>query len=385
MRIRVLLALTAGVLSAQRPLPVNPPTAPLQPVAASSGASRLLRWKMAYLYDEDASSLVLHDIHFPSSKCAFALGTQITRGKGKPVALRSLDNGKTWSLSPLKHHGRSAFFLSDRLGWVVTEDGLARTSDCGGVWERVGREMGLARVWFRDEALGWAVGAPKKALTTRDGGRTWTKLTPSNNPTSNAERNVYAWVEFANDKFGAIVGWHTPQRRDAQFPVWMDPESAQTRRQFPALTLMLQTLDGGAAWKGFTVSLMGRMTRLRLAPPGGGLALIEFDESFEYPSEVYRLDAGDKEIRRVYRHKEHAVTDMAMAPDGWSYLAGVQTPGTIRLPVPGKVKILRSRDGSVWTEDPADYRATANRVYLAKSPDGKLIAATDTGMILRLE
>ena len=144
-------------------------------------------------------------------------------------------------------------------------------------------------------------------------------------------------------------------------------------------------MDGGAAWKCFTASLMGRMTRLRLAPSGGGLALIEFDESFEYPSEVYRLGAGEKEIRRLYRHKEHAVTDMAMTPDGWSYLAGVQTPGTIRLPVPGKVKILRSQDGSVWTEDPADYRATANRVYLAKSPDGKLMAATDTGMILRLE
>ena len=165
----------------------------------------------------------------------------------------------------------------------------------------------------------------------------------------------------------------------------MDPESAQSRRQFPALTLMLQTLDGGAAWRGFTASLMGRMTRLRLAPYGGGLALIEFDETFEYPSEVFRLGAGENQIRRVYRNKEHAVTDMAIAPDGWSYLAGIQTPGTVRLPVPGKVRILRSPDGSVWTEDPADYRATANRVYLAKSADGQLMAATDTGMILRLE
>ncbi len=369
MKLRVLLALTAAALSAQQ-----------------LSSTRLPSWKMAYFHDEDLSSLELHDIHFPSARCAFALGSQVVRNRGKPVSVRSLDGGKTWALLPLKTPGRSAFFLSERLGWLVTEDGLERSSDCGATWERLGREKGLVRAWFLDEALGWAVGTPKKAIATRDGGRTWTPLKPENDPKSNPERSVYAWVEFANEKFGVIVGWHTPRRRDVQrFPVWMDPESAQSRRQFPSLTLMLQSGDGGWAWKGFTASLMGRMTRLRMTPNGSGLALIEFDESFDYPSEVYRMGVGEKEIRRIYRHKEHAVTDMAITPEGWSYLAGIQTSGTVRLPLPGKVRILRSQDGAVWTEDRADYRATANRVYLAISPDGHMLAATNTGMILRLE
>jgi hypothetical protein len=372
----------AGTLGAQ---PVPTPPKPALATAEPPAKVRLLSWKMAYLYDEDFSELQFHDIQFPGPTCAFALGSQITKGKGKPVSLRSLDGGKTWSLLPLKTHGRSAFFLSERLGWMVTEDGLERSGDCGATWEKVGKEKGLVRAWFRDEALGWAVGGPKKALATRDGGRTWAPLKPVDNPKSDENRSVYAWVEFSNEKFGAIVGWHSPQRRSAQFPVWMDPESAQYRRQWPSLTLMLQTLDGGMAWKGFTASLLGRMTRVRMAPNGAGLALIEFDEGFDYPSEVYLMGVGKAEIRRLYRDKQHAVTDLVVMRDGWMYLAGVQTTGTVRLPLPGKVRILRSLDGSLWTEDPADYRATANRVHLAVSPAGRMLAATDTGMILRLE
>ena len=343
-------------------------------------------WKMAYLYDEDQSTLTLHDIQYPGPGCIFALGAQTFKsGKAKPVSLRSADRGKTWTTTPLKNHGRSAFFLSERLGWMVTEDGLERSSDCGATWERVGKEKGLVRTWFRDEALGWAVGVPKKALATRDGGKTWTEIKPSNDPKSDPDHSMYALVEFANEKFGAIVGWHTPQRRSAQFPVWMDPESAQIRRQLPSLTLMMQTTTGGESWQGFTASLMGRMTRIRMAPSGAGVALIEFEDTFEYPSEVYKLGLGQTQISRIYRDKQHAVTDVAVTRDGWVYLAGVVTPGAIRLPVPGKVRILRGRDGVIWTEDRADYRASANRVYLATAPDGQFVAATDTGMILRLE
>lgn len=342
-------------------------------------------WKMAYFYDEDFSALTLRDIQYPGDNCLFALGTQSTRGaKPKSVAVRSVDGGKSWTVAPLKTHGRSAFFLSERLGWMVTEDGLERTSDCGATFEKAGKQKGLVRAWFQDEALGWAVGGPKKAVATRDGGRTWTDIKPENESKSDPDRSVYAWIEFANEKFGVIAGWHQPQRRGAQFPVWMDPEAAQNRRQWPSLTLMLQSIDGGAAWKGFTASLLGRMTRIRLAPTGKGIALIEFDEGFDYPSEVYRIGVNEPAVTRIYRDKRHAVTDLALTKDGWTYLAGVQTPGAVRLPVPGKVRILRNRD-SAWVEDPVDYRAAANRVWLALSPEGRAVAATDTGMILRLE
>jgi hypothetical protein len=362
----------------------------LPPSPAQVPVSKVLSWKMAYFYDEDSSALSLHDVHYPGPGCIVALGVQSVRGKAKPVSLRSADRGKTWSITTMRQFGRSAFFLNERLGWVVTEDGLERTADCGASFEKTGGgQKGLVRVWFRDEAWGWAVGAPRKAVVTRDGGKSWKPLDSiKDEPGPAADRSVYAWVEFANDTFGVITGWHTPQRRDRQpFPVWMDPESAGMRRQLPSLTLMLQTLDGGLTWQGFTASLMGRLTRVRTAPDGAGLALIEFDESFEYPSEIYELGAGQKDVRRVYREQRHAVTDLALARDGWVYLAGVEVPGALRLPVPGRLHIVRTRRGDTKTivADPVDYRATANRVAMALSPSGQAIAVTDTGMVLRLE
>lgn len=362
-----------------------------KPAAATSAAGTAptgpLSWKALYFYDEDMSGLMLHDIQYPGPKCLFALGTQSTKGKSKSVALRSVDGGKSWVIAPLKNHGRSAFFLSERLGWIVTEDGLERTSDCGVTLEKLGKQKGLLRVFFRDEALGWAVGAPKKAVSTRDGGKSWTEIKPASDSTAAADRSAYTSIEFAGEKFGVITGFHQPVRHGAQFPVWMDPEAAQLRRQWPSLTLMLQTLDGGATWQGFTASLLGRVSKVR-TPPGGngsGLALVEFDESFDYPSEIYRMGVGQASAARVFRDKEHAITDLTLTADGWTFLAGVQTTGAVRLPVPGKVRIRRSQDQVNWTEDPVDYRAVANRVWVAAGPGGQVVAATDQGMILRLE
>ncbi len=355
--------------------------------AVVAGQAPALSWKPLYFYDVDQSSLSLHDIQYPGPKCLFALGTQAAKGKAKSVAVRSIDDGKSWTITPLKNHGRSAFFLSERLGWIVTEEGLERTSDCGATFEKASKQKGLLRVFFRDEALGWAVGAPKKALSTRDGGRSWSAIKPASDSTADPERSAYTSIEFAGEKFGVITGFHQPVRRGHEFPVWMDPEAAQLRRQWPSLTLMLQTLDGGITWQAFTASLLGRVSRVRTPPAGNGsgLALVEFDESFDYPSEIYRMGAGQASAARIFRDKQHAVTDLAITADGWTVLAGVQTTGTVRLPVPGKVRIKRSRDQATWTEDPVDYRAVANRVWLAVGPGGQLVTATDQGMILRLE
>lgn len=345
---------------------------------------KMLSWKSIYFFDEDAASLSLHDLHWPGPKCIFALGTQRTRNRVQPVALRSTDDGRTWSQLTLKDYGRSAFFLSERLGYLVTESGVERTSDCGTTWEKLGRKKGLLRVHMRDESVGWAVGVPKLAVATRDGGRTWTDLKIANTPTSDPKRSLYAWIEFAGEKLGTITGWHSPQRTQPQFPVWMEPDAAAIRRQWPSLTLVLQTSDGGATWQGLSASVMGHMTRVRMLPNGNGLALMEFEDTFEWPAEVHRL-AGPT-ITRVYRDKRHAVTDLAIKANGEAYLGGVEPQGVgVRLPIPGKVRILRSLDLKLWTEDPADYRAVANRVMLAKGPGDRLMAATDTGMILRLE
>lgn len=354
-------------------------------LTAVNARAQTAAWKSIYFFDEDLSGLTLHDIHWPGPGCMIALGVQTTRGRSRSVAVTSNDNGKSWALTPLKTDARSAFFLSERLGWIVTNDGLERTSDCGKTWQRSGKQRDLLRVWFRDEALGWGVGVPKKAVTTRDGGKTWKDIEAVNPPKSDPERSVFAWLEFANEKMGVMVGWHQPDRRGPRFPIWMDPEDQQYSRQLPSLTLMLQTVDGGQKWQGFTASLMGRMTRLRMSPAGVGVSIIEFEQGFEWPSEVYGMGVGEATVRRVYREKRHFVTDGAFGRDGWVYLAGVEVAGTVRLPVPGKVRIMRSRDLKTWTAMPVDYRASAARVFLATGPDRNLVAITDTGMILRLE
>jgi hypothetical protein len=52
--------------------------------------------------------------------------------------------------------------------------------------------------------------------------------------------------------------------------------------------------------------------------------------------------------------------------------------------VPGKVRVLRSRDFAVWTDLDVDYRAVANRTSLAAAGDHGIWLATDNGMILKL-
>jgi len=71
-------------------------------------------------------------------------------------------------------------------------------------------------------------------------------------------------------------------------------------------------------------------------------------------------------------------------------MAGVELPGKARqLPIPGKVRILRSSAVDVagkptWIDMDVDYRAEANRLSMA-APDARNVwVATDTGMILKL-
>lgn len=342
-------------------------------------------WKLIYHYDQDRSSLSLHDLHWPGPGCLIAFGTETVRGRGKPVAAISRDGGRTWALTPLKAHVRSAFFLTERLGWSVTSDGVERTSDCGRTWEKAGRQAELARVWFRDEALGWGVGMGRKAVVTRDGGRTWKNIEAINGPDSEPDQSLFAWIAFANEQTGVMTGWHYPDRNPPPPPIWLDPAELRLTVGLPYTTLLLQTRDGGKTWRGMTASLHGRLTRLRFGPDGAGLAIIEYEQSFQWPSQVYGWRVGESDMPRVYREEHHFVTDAAVGRDGWTYLAGVEVGGSVRLPTPAKVKIVRSRDLKTWTPVRVDYRAAAEYVWFAHGPDRELLALSDRGMILRLD
>jgi hypothetical protein len=162
----------------------------------------------------------------------------------------------------------------------------------------------------------------------------------------------------------------------------MDPERASKRKEVPSLTLLAQTGDGGATWKATTAPLFGSISSLRFKGPDG-LIVMGFNESFQWPSDVYRL--SDQATGRVFRDKTPRIIDSALFPGPHIYLAGVEPTGKMNTAaIPGKVRILESDDFATWKEMKVDYKAVARSVVMAGPDPDHIWVATDTGMILHL-
>jgi hypothetical protein len=229
------------------------------------------------------------------------------------------------------------------------------------------------------------VGYQKTVLETHDGGHTWMPVAEAAKPTGNPVFTAYTRITF-DGKLGLIVGAAVPPRRDlGPFPSWMNPEGASKARQQPNLTLVLQTDDSGTTWKASTAPLLGLVSALRMSGDVG-MSVFGFSESFDWPSEVYKIDLESGMSARVFREKDRRVTDAALF-SGRSFLAAVEPPGRLNsLPIPGKVRMLASAGANLdqWQEIDVDYRAIAGSVVLAGPDPDHMWAATDTGMILRL-
>ena len=345
------------------------------------------RWKIQFFYDEDQSKLALHDLTFPDPRRGIACGAVLEDNHRKPVVLLTDDGGARWQTVRVKETCRSIFFLDDKHGWMVTESGIWRSADSGRSWKLATKLKNVLRVRFVDLHRGWAVGGPKAVWETSDGGAVWTPLPAASEPQTRAENTVYTWAEFLGPRIGMIAGFSRPPRREARarVPEWMEPEKSGRRREWPALSILLETRDGGATWKATTTSMFGRITRVRLATDLRGLALIEFQDSFDWPSEVFGIDLRTGKSERAFRRKDRAVTDVLPISNGPSYLAAIEPPGSLRSsPVPGKLKILKKEVAGEWIEMTVDYRAYGHRAFLAAA-DGEIWAATDSGIILKLE
>ena len=344
-------------------------------------------WKLQYSYDEGKSELVLQDMQFPSPNNGIAVGT-IEQGKSrKPVAVTTSDGGAHWNVTHLEENPVSLFFLNDSLGWMVTEKGLWKTQEAGKDWKKLPKVPGSVwRVYFSDENTGWAACAKKAVLVTHDGGRKWEPVPAAAEPAGAPERSVYSWIAFANPKYGLITGYNQPVLRwGARFPSWMDPEDALSRRETPHLTYSLVTRDGGKTWRSTSASIVGHVSRVRFSANGFGMGLMEFGDSFKYPSEVYQLDWTTGKNHTVFRDKRYAITDVWLNADGTAYIAGIELPGQVRSIAPGKVKVFKSTDMVKWDEMPVDYRAVSERVVFGGTDADHLWLATDNGMILRLQ
>jgi photosystem II stability/assembly factor-like uncharacterized protein len=379
--------------------------AALVPLAAFfSPAAMGQRWEIQYFYDEVRTQLELVDLAFPSAERGIAVGSiwdQSPDKMPKPVALVTSDGGAHWTTVALKDVPRSVFFLNDSLGWMVCDNGIWQTEESGRTWKKIspqkrgdrqkyGSGAGMIlKVWFVDPQHGFAAGYQKTALETVDGGKTWKPIEEAAKPTGNPAFTAYTQIAFANAKVGLIAGGATPPRKDAPaYPAWMAPEQAVKQREVPTLTITLETRDA-EKWVASTAPLYGTLTGLRLTPTQG-MYVFGFEDSFEVPSEVYRLDLSTGKSASAFRAPNRRVTDGLLFDGAGAFLAAVEPPGKLSsAPIPGRVKMLTSDDLTTgnqptWKEMDVDYRAVARALVLAGPDPSHLWAATDTGMILHL-
>jgi photosystem II stability/assembly factor-like uncharacterized protein len=359
------------------------------------------KWTIQYFFDEMKQEMEITDLAFPSAQRGIAVGAIYERSSGreKYMALATSDGGLHWALQPLKEYPRSIFFLNDSTGWMVTDRGVWFTDESGRTWKKLCEQLKpdknlepettigrLLRVWFLDEKHGFGVGLQKTIVETTDGGRTWKPVEAAGKPAGNPAYTAYTHIVFANAKQGIIIGGSQPPRREdgmrGSLPAWMDPERASKRKEVPTLTLLAQTKDGGATWDTSSVPVFGLVTNIRYTGLGG-LIIMGFNDSFQWPSEVYRL--SDVGTDRVFRDKTPRVIDAQIYPGPHVYLVGVEPTGKMNTAaLPGKVKILESDDFSTWTEMHVDYKAQGRSVVMAGPDRYHVWVATDTGMILHL-
>jgi len=279
---------------------------------------------------------------------------------------------------------------------MVTDNSFWVTAESGRSWKRIGPQIKpdkkisqvpgglISRVWFLDEHRGFAVGLQKAAYQTNDGGTNWTPIIEAAQPAGNPAFTAYTAIAFVPPKTGMIFGSALPPRRDdPRLPEWMEPERAVKRRLVPTLTIETKTIDGGEHWISGTAPLLGSISKVHYVGVDG-LYVYQYNESFEWPSEVYHADGHTGEVTSVYKSNLR-VMDCSLFEGPRAFLAAVEPTGKLNsVPIPGKVRMLSSSNWKDWTEMDVDYKANARSLVMAGPDAEHQWVATDTGMILRL-
>jgi photosystem II stability/assembly factor-like uncharacterized protein len=348
------------------------------------------RWKIQFFYDKPDAVFDIRDLACPSAtRCigAGVIGDMKDRAKGATVV--TSDGGRRWTMEDFADEPVSLFFLPESqsaagVGWMAARHGIWKTDEGGRSWKKIAALRGIVQMRFLDPMHGFAIGYPKAIYETKDGGSTWAKSGAAEIAPGKADDVVYERMVFEGQQ-GIILG-RPARQRGAQYPVWMTPNAERSRRQKESPVFMLQTLDAGKTWKFDTSVLVGDISALSFTKDSHVLALVEYHDLFTLPSAVMRVKLGTPGTETIFGQKDRAVRDLAVMDDGSVLIAAVEPPGsTNQVPVPGKLKLLRSDDLKTWHEMNVDYRADAQRVTIAAHDARHVWIATDTGMILALE
>ncbi len=348
------------------------------------------RWKLQFFHDEDQSNLSISDLAFPSANTGIACGILFKKQgeKAQGVVVVTRDGGNTWKRVEVSDHPVSLFFVDESVGFMATNKGIWKTQERGLTWKKLKGVNGIQRLYFLDANRGFAVGAEKQMIATEDGGLTWTPVPDAKKPTSAPAITGYQWITFDGDKRGVVLGSAVPaRRRTTLVPDWADPEAASQEREWPTLSISLETRDSGKTWELQTAPVFGRIARIMFWPKGiFSMSLVRYEKTFTVPSELYLIDRRNGKSTSVFKEKGTAITDFAFTSSSTGLAAAIELPGTMaNLPLPGKLKILKSDDFKNWSTIPVDYRASGTRATLAVVDAKNAWVALDSGMILHLE
>lgn len=346
--------------------------------------SAVERWKIQFFYDKAGSSLNFQDLQcLSASRCVAVGAIEDRKGRSRGTLVSTSDGGQNWSLADVSEQPISLFFLDASLGWMATDRGVWSSNDGGRTWKKLeGLRKGILEVYFLSPLHGYAIGFPKAVYETANGGKTWSKLAAADRPNTGLQDTVYECISFQG-QHGMIAGHATPPGTD-ETPAWLNPSEARIHRERLSTIVVLETKDGGATWEPSTSSFYGRMSQLVMAKDGFALALFEYHNYYSLPSRVYKVKLQTS-MNVIFGERDRAVTDIALLPDGTALLAAIEPPGSSnQVPIPGKLKMLRSSNLKVWEEMNVDYRAVAQRASLAVADADHIWVATDTGMILML-
>ena len=339
---------------------------------------------MQFFYDKAGSSLDIRDLQCPSaSRCIAAGSIEDKKGHSKGAVVLTSDSGKNWSLSEVNEQPISLFFLDDSLGWMVTDRGVWTTNESGRTWKKLpGLKKGILQVYFLNPSHGFAIGFPKAVYETTDAGQHWAKVAAAERPATDREDTVYECISF-DGQHGIIAGNVSQPGDDAE--VWINPAEARLHKERQSKLVILETRDGGATWESYISVLYGKMSQLVMSKEGFAVAIFEYHNLYSLPSRVYKVKFRHQHGHHLRRARPRGGGHRATSGRR-RMLAAIEPPGASnQVPIPGKLKMLKSSNLKVWEEMPVDYRAVAQRATLA-APDGQhLWVATDTGMILALD
>jgi hypothetical protein len=343
------------------------------------------KWKIQYFYDKAGLAFDIRDLQCTSAtRCVGAGSIDDKKGHSKGTVILTTDGGKNWSLADVSERPISLFFLNDSVGWMATDRGVWSTNEAGRTWKKLeGLKKGILQVYFLSPTQGYAIGFPKAVYETSNGGKSWTALAAAALPPTLPQDTVYECIAFEG-QHGLIVG-NAPQPGADETPLWLNPAEARQHREKPSSMVVLETMDGGANWKFYSSSYYGMMTQLTLAKDGFALALFEYHNFYAFSSRVYKVKFQTS-MDSVFAERDRAVTDIALLPDGGALIAAIEPPGSSnQVPIPGRLKMLKSSNLKLWEEMDVDYRAVAQHATLAAPDAQHAWVATDTGMILALD